>query len=129
MNEMPAIPDDLQHDYNMAKDASDHYPTWRGEEVIAFIERIGRAERALRDAETRWISVDERLPDPDEEVILTYFNGPHGPFTCAGLRASAEYGGGWYDMSENDLDHCTITHWQPKPNPPARPSQSPEEGH
>jgi hypothetical protein len=105
MNEMPAIPDDLQHDYNMAKDASDHYPTWRGEEVIAFIERIGRAERALRDAETRTQQmVDAARRYRDWQTMDTDdFQRKHP---------------GWMMPQVSDALEAAL----------ARPSQSPEEG-
>lgn len=69
-----------------------------------------------------WISVEERLPDPNEYdwVLVAYtFNedGTYGVPTVAELRKD----GKWWDLgSEFSLEEkfCTVTHWMPLPEFP-----------
>ena len=67
-------------------------------------------EELEQETKPKWISVDERLPELRERVILFDNNG-FGLVT--GRRGTAE----WY--LEGDLDlNANITHWQPLPEPP-----------
>ena len=65
-------------------------------------------------AERRWISVEERLPEPD------YMGNPVGVLTCLpdgerciGFCDNDEYGVRWHCQSTQKP-----THWMPLPEPP-----------
>ena len=55
-----------------------------------------------------WISVDDRLPDDDEVVIICTDKN----FVYAGELI----GDTWF--LDNDSWTATVTHWMPTPNPP-----------
>lgn len=59
-----------------------------------------------------WISVSERLPDDEQEVIAQ---------THSGWRYVAfydEHSGLFYDSPEGDVEYVLVTYWQPLPAPP-----------
>ena len=55
-----------------------------------------------------WVSVDDRLPDDDEVVIICTDKN----FVYAGELI----GDTWF--LDNDSWTATVTHWMPMPNPP-----------
>ena len=60
-------------------------------------------------SETRWISVQERLPEEDESVLFRTEKG----FVSTGSYAEKL----WY--YDGDLKwHPIVTHWKPLPDPP-----------
>lgn len=66
-----------------------------------------------------WISVNDRLPENNCDVIVTKRNGKvyqmsyHAPFDSA-KRIFQWWGfGKWVDQ------HSQVTHWMPLPSPPA----------
>ena len=60
----------------------------------------------------QWVSVETRLPDEHEEVIIT--NGEN--VTAAWFE---DYKGGlWHPNPEVIFDVETVTHWMPLPDPP-----------
>lgn len=62
-----------------------------------------------------WISVDERLPEMGEPVLV------HGPVFRGVTAVRREVIGGWFWFTfpyYSSLDG-KITHWQPLPPPPA----------
>lgn len=90
-----------------------HY--WIADEIDAL-----RAELQAR----QWISVDERLPDNDELVLVTGpgFRRQHVSFDCWRMQreaplswssATIETGMGW-----DDHEYEEITHWMPLPPAP-----------
>ena len=60
-----------------------------------------------------WISVDERLPQNDEDVLV-WVNGTHRDMAYRDE-------GVWYDEEHNHLKN--ITHWMPLPKPPKEGEQ------
>lgn len=69
---------------------------------------------------TEWISVDERLPEPNEECLVSARVGDR---VVIDLGELIQYCDGrifgW--MTTNDWDEgegCKITHWMPLPEPP-----------
>ena len=73
---------------------------------------------------SEWISVEERLPEPNEECLVSARVGDRvvidlGEIVRYWNGHTNEYGFMW--MITNDWDEgegCKITHWMPLPEPP-----------
>ena len=71
-----------------------------------------------------WISVEERLPEPNEECLVSARVGDRvvidlGKIVKCWNGLTNKYGFTW--MITNDWDEgegCEITHWMPLPEPP-----------
>ena len=61
---------------------------------------------------SKWISVEDRLPEPNKEVLAYTFGD-----MCVAWRDNDD---GWLTNPdwEDGLDEYPITHWQPLPDPP-----------
>lgn len=70
------------------------------------------SERLKNQAETKWISVKERLPIEYERVLI-YNKDEFGVRIFSGYF----YEG---DAKDDSLDICKATHWQPLPEPPSK---------
>lgn len=57
-----------------------------------------------------WISVDERLPESDNEWVLGWHDGLKKPFPCS-FNSKRKF-------IDADGFEETVTHWQPLPAPP-----------
>ena len=80
-------------------------------------EKIKRiAEHIISNGVTvqEWISVNDRLPETQVEV-LTYSDGNGVRSAC--LLASNEETNMWY-LCRTDKLSIDVTHWQPMPQPP-----------
>jgi hypothetical protein len=63
-----------------------------------------------------WISVAERLPEPQERVLVWLRS--HGPNRARDhVIIAYRIGAGDWIMHERTYD---VTHWQPLPDPPAK---------
>lgn len=66
---------------------------------------------------SEWISVNERMPEPDKDVLLCF---GLGDFRMA-VGGKYELDEGWYSITDaeyyTDCD-TTPTHWMPLPEPP-----------
>ena len=75
---------------------------------------------------TKWISVKDRLPDSDGELVLvSQNNNQHGDFKVLVLwyDLQCEMFRGWDDRQDTyprDVfgEYNRVTHWQPLPEPP-----------
>lgn len=67
-----------------------------------------------------WISVDERLPDIDEHVLVMWSEWGH----AISYRVKINYGPGFFWCSPDSDDPVTgiVTHWMPLPPPPTAPT-------
>ena len=68
-----------------------------------------------------WISVEERLPEMDEKVLVLRSNNlPR--IDIEWYMKRDHWRSGFYDDGEMDTN---VTHWMPLPDPPIAPSSSP----
>lgn len=97
--------------------------TWnqsRAMELLQEAQRMGL--QALRKKQTGgWISVEERLPETETPVLVTYI-ATDGEIHSDGVAALL-FGPYWYwwEGSVEDTDQevlVEITHWQPLSEPP-----------
>ena len=65
-----------------------------------------------------WISVDDRLPEPNTTVLVGHVNPDYGDVTSAYWQ-----GGKFWDTVEG-IFICDATHWQPLPDPPEKQPES-----
>jgi hypothetical protein len=89
----------------------------RMKQIEAYIRMGGDdAIAAVGELLPRWVSVDERLPEHEDDVLL--FVEDYGSWITLGRRS----GDGWYvnEAAEGGghkpLDR--FTHWMPLPEPP-----------
>ena len=72
---------------------------------------------------SKWISVDERLPEENTPVLVCYIGYNDGQPHTEGV-ACINYGSWcWYEDIDADNDEeaaVTITHWMPLPEPPGK---------
>lgn len=63
---------------------------------------------------SEWISVEERLP-PNEEEVLAFCDGAAGSFLIIGMYD--EIMDAWTETWSHDYLY-SVTHWMPLPEPP-----------
>lgn len=66
-----------------------------------------------------WISVKERLPEPNKEVLL-YDNNPIRHYVIGWLRKDKGYNKGMWALSNGWIEDKDITHWMPIDKPITR---------
>jgi hypothetical protein len=63
-----------------------------------------------------WISVNDRLPEEDEDVLVMT---AEGKFASGGMHvASLDEDGVWYPSHGDGWEFPDVTHWMPLPKPP-----------
>ena len=84
------------------------------------IELLVGALRDALDKRTKWISVEERLPEYKTAVLgygLRYRNYPDtDPFPAVHVVYSRGEDEGWFTFWNNE--YVAVTHWMPLPEPP-----------
>ncbi len=75
---------------------------------------------ACCDFVSGWISIKDRLPDRDDELVLVIANGKFGNITLDEAFELACYykDDGWVLESYPDMENIRVTHWMPLPKPP-----------
>ena len=63
-----------------------------------------------------WISVNERLPEPNKEVLL-YDKNPIRHYVIGWLRKDKGYNKGMWALSNGWIEDKDITHWMPIDEP------------
>ena len=81
--------------------------------AAAAIERLTAENAALREKVPRWISVEERRPEPGKRVIAT-----DGVFVGEAYRTSADTWRRYDGTAMRDCLGSIVTHWMPPPEPP-----------
>lgn len=83
------------------------------ERLTAHCARLAE-EIAVAQERTRWVPVDERLPEDPVQKVLIFVPRPHGNIVDVGryLGADGWVLEGWY------LTQSSVTHWMPLPEPP-----------
>ena len=85
---------------------------------------ILKAENEQLKAARRWISVNEKLPEHDVPVLVTYISYiDKKPYSDGVATWSLElngYNGGWLWSLDDSEVEVEITHWMPLPEPPER---------
>ena len=110
-----------QHLYGKLVDWTDvdGLPIRRSEDVEHMIRQNRRI--AELEAAQAWVSVDERLPnDEDEGVIVWTNNGSDYKFYNYDIGFYHEKNG-WLLSTEWEHGDPTVTHWMPLPPPPVTP--------
>ena len=70
--------------------------------------------------EREWISVEDRLPEDDGDVLAIVSGYPTPNITLEDVLVVAAFceGEGWYIEEYRDWDNPIITYWMPLPEPP-----------
>ena len=75
----------------------------------SMIDVVGSVESADVQPVNQWISAKDRLPDEDGWYLVCKHNRVRVAEWCKDC---------WYNESDLPIDYCTITYWQPLPEPP-----------
>ena len=85
-------------------------------EIERLTDRCARyaEEIAVAQERTRWVPVEERLPEDPVQKVLIFVPHPHGNIVDVGryLGADGWVLEGWY------LTQSSVTHWMPLPEGP-----------
>lgn len=90
-------------------------------EIERLTDRCARyaEEIAVLQERTRWIPVEERLPEMGEMVLAIACGKPMETVTLIhSLEMATLYNDGWFLETWPGWEHATVTHWMPLP---ARP--------
>lgn len=84
------------------------------QDTVAYIKQ-------LEGQVPRWIPVEERLPEGDEDVLVYIHNYQDETFVDVGYYKSSSKKWACYASTERD----DITHWMPLPEPPEEVQHEP----
>lgn len=84
-------------------------------EAAALVTRL-----AADAAEREWISVEERMPEDDGDLLAIVSGYPTPNITLENVIVVAAYCGseGWYVNEYPEWEDPTVTYWMPLPEPP-----------
>jgi len=85
---------------------------------VAVFERENAAQSlSCSNSSNKWISVDDRLPNEDDVVLICYDEKPYGDSVGDSLVDTAHYllHGTWQMKHKWSRE---VTHWMPLPEPP-----------
>lgn len=92
------------------------------DELLGSVETLDNLTDMLMECVPQWLSVDERLPEPETEVLAAFDDGYVWAMWQKWSLADE------YEEGESPFDYYkdvgagihTVTHWMPLPNPPAK---------
>ena len=96
----------ILQDYEMANKLLEEYQ----KVLIAKIEQLERERDAAVETQPKWISVEERLPEEFEDVLVFSRNGSRTWTEVAHLTRNQ-----WWRVG---IPMINVTHWMPLPEPP-----------
>lgn len=81
---------------------------------------LAYAYQPARSNRRTWVSVNERMPDEDQAVIVIANGKPRENITLDGAFELAEWSehDGWFLECWPDWENPVVTHWMPIPVPP-----------
>lgn len=84
------------------------------QQVTAATEEMRKRIQELEAQVPKWISVEDRLPDKmDPVLILTSY----GKIATAYFGYGSEPDHGWVDWMRQEHTYGSVTHWMPLPQP------------
>lgn len=107
-------------------------PMFEAAEVISqLLKERDAAIQALREAEKNgaasgpWVSVEDRLPEDGEYVLVVVSGQPQPNIRLIGAYEFAEYTTkeGWILNNYPAWETAEVSHWAPLPEPPERVEQ------
>lgn len=83
-------------------------------------DAVAQAARLAAEAEREWVSVEERMPEDDGDVLAIVSGYPTPNITLENVIVVAAYCGseGWYVNEYPEWEDPTVTYWMPLPEPP-----------
>lgn len=90
-----------------------HHSEKRHRKAIAL--RAFKKGAEWQSRQSPWISVEERLPEPDKEVLL-YDKNSIRHYVIGWLRRDKGYNKGMWALSNGWVEDKDITHWMPIPS-------------
>ena len=83
---------------------------------MRLVKEAFRQGALWQSKQSPWISVKERLPEPNKEVLL-YDNNPIRHYVIGWLRKDKGYNKGMWALSNGWIEDKDITHWMPIDKP------------
>ena len=84
----------------------------------AYLREAKKLEDRIAQLENQWISVEDKLPDENADVIVFANDIVNGFVETACYYVCPEYlSGGWREENGDPYEPI-VTHWMPLPTPP-----------
>ena len=83
---------------------------------MRLVKEAFRQGAEWQSKQSPWISVKERLPEPNKEVLL-YDKNPIRHYVIGWLRKDKGYNKGMWALSNGWIEDKDITHWMPIDKP------------
>ena len=90
--------------------------TLSGKDLAKFVQMNFFQVEEWKSKQSLWISVKERLPEPNKEVLL-YDKNSIRHYVIGWLRRDKGYNKGMWALSNGWIEDKDITHWMPIDKP------------
>ena len=113
----------------LVQECLDDWP-YAATRVVDIMTRLEKVKELLKEHETKWINVNEKLPDEDGRYLLNYvaFNFQSMKVmrfakdlhSVDDYKFRNEHRPGWYECDDEVgyFENTGVTHWMPLPNAP-----------
>jgi len=137
--ELENMLEDVVNELDLSESAiAEHGPNGTAPAELVRLVLAEKHKSAESPNPTAWISVEDRLPTTNKEVLVTdgdtsytvgYYSS-HGWCSSNDMLEARNYDGGWLEAGNYDggcvIDLCeTITHWMPLPPLPEHTTDMP----